>query len=284
MKHRMRRSEEPFKTADGLLLLERSWLPEEAPRAAVVIVHGYAEHSGRYGHVAEHLVASGYAVYAFDLRGHGRSEGKRTYVRSLDEHLADLDGLLARVRERGPAVPLFLLGHSMGGTIVTLFLISGEREVRGAILSGAALKLRGGVSRILQALLSFLGRLAPKLPLSKLSSRDISRDETVVTEYDSDPLVYRGRMPAGTAAALIQAIRSIEARMEAVALPLLLLHGTSDSLTDPEGSSLLYERASSPDKTLRLYEGLYHEVLNEPEKEQVLADLVQWLDERTGER
>ena len=280
----MRRSEGAFETADGLQLFEQSWRPDEPPCAAVVIVHGFAEHSGRYQHVAERLVGSGYSVYAFDLRGHGRSEGKRTYVRSVEEHTADLDAFLARVRQHETDVPLYLLGHSMGGTIVTLYLISGRREVNGAILSGAALRLPGGVSRVLQALLSLLGRLTPKLPLSKLSSSDVSRDQTVVTAYESDPLVYRGRALAGTTGALIRAIRTIEAQMEAVTLPLLLLHGTADGLTDPEGSRRLHERAASADKTLKLYEGLYHEVLNEPEKERVLTDIVQWLDERTLKR
>lgn len=279
----MRRNEALFQAGDGVQLFERSWLPEGDPKSVVVIVHGYAEHSGRYQHVAERLVGSGHTVYAFDLRGHGRSQGKRTYVRSLDEHVTDLEGFLACVRQREPALPLFLLGHSMGGTIVTLFLISTEHDVRGAILSGAGLKLPGGISRILQWLLTVLGRFAPRLPVRKLKSEDISRDETVVSRYDTDPLVYRGRMHAGTATAVIQAIRTIQARMEAIALPLLLLHGTSDSLTEPEGSSQLYQRAGSPDKTLKLYEGLYHEVLNEPEKEQVLADLIEWLNRQTGE-
>ena len=157
-----------------------------------------------------------------------------------------------------------------------------DASVHIAILSGAGLTLPGGISRVPQGLLSFLGRFVPKLPLRELSSEGISRDQAVVTEYDRDPLVFRGRTPAATAAAMIRAIRAIEARMEAITLPLLLLHGTSDSLTDPEGSSLLYERARSPDKTLKLYDGLYHEVLNEPEKEQVLADLTQWLDAHTA--
>ena len=280
----MKSNEEFFEAQDGLKLLERSWLPRGGPRAAVVIVHGYAEHSGRYHHVAERLVAHRYAVYAFDLRGHGRSEGARTFVRSLDEHAADLDGFLARVRERVPDVPLFLLGHSMGGTIVALFLTSGERALHGAILSGPALTLPGGISRVPQALLSGLGRFVPKLPLRQLGGEEISRDQAVVAEYERDPLVFRGRMPAATVAAMIRAIRAIEAQMESITLPLLLLHGTSDSLTDPGGSVLLHERARSPDKTLKLYDGLYHEVLNEPEKERVLADLTRWLDAHTAKR
>ena len=277
----MREREETFNTADGRHLFERAWLPAGRPGAAVVIVHGYAEHSGRYGHVAERLVGSGHAVYAFDLRGHGRSDGPRALVRALDEHVADLRSFLARVQQRAPQVPLFVLGHSMGGTIVALFLLSDQQAVHGAILSGAGLKLRGGPARILQALLSVLGRLAPNLPLGQLKSEEISRDAAVVSSYDGDPLVYRGRMPAGTASALIRAVRGIRDSMASITVPLLLLHGGADRLTEPDGSRDLYQRAGSRDRTLKVYEGLYHEVFNEPEKERVLDDLVGWLNQRT---
>ena len=275
-------TEETTVAADGRQFLERSWRPDGAPRALVAVVHGYAEHSDRYQHVAQRLVASGYAVYAFDLRGHGRSEGRRVLVRAMDEHVADLAAFLARVREREPGLPLYLLGHSMGGTIVTLFLISGHDGVSGAILSGAALQPRRGLSGIISSLFSLLGRLAPRLPLGKLGSETISRDPAVVERYDSDPLVYRGRVPAGTVSALIRATRTIDARMEAITLPLLILHGTSDQLTDPDGSRQLYERVRSNDKTLKLYDGLFHEVFNEPEQDEVLADVVAWLDARVA--
>jgi len=167
----------------------------------------------------------------------------------------------------------------MGGTVVAMFLASSEPSLRGAILSGTGLKLRGGPARIMELLLSILGRLAPRLPLGKLRSEEISRDPAVVSSYDGDPLVYRGRMQAGTAAALIRAVRTVASRMNRITVPLLLLHGTGDKLTEPDGSRDLYQRANSRDKTLKLYEGLYHEVLNEPEKEQVLKDVVQWLNE-----
>jgi acylglycerol lipase len=276
----VRENERMFTAIGGRRLFERSWLPDSNPKAAVIIVHGYAEHSGRYQHVAERLVDNGYAVHAFDLSGHGRSDGGRAFVRSLDEHVADLRSFVARVRQEEPRLPLFLLGHSMGGTVVAMFLASGEPLLRGAILSGAGLKLPGGPARIVETLLSILGKLAPKWPLGKLRSEEISRDPAVVSSYDSDPLVYRGRMRAGTAAALIRAVHTVASRMNRITVPLLLLHGTADKLTDPDGSRELYKRANSRDKTLKLYGGFYHEVFNEPEKEQVLNDVVQWLHER----
>ena len=129
-----------------------------------------------------------------------------------------------------------------------------------------------------------LGRAVPKLPLRKLEAAAVSRDPEVVSRYDSDPLVYRGKMPAGTLSAMIRAIRAIEHRMSHATRPLLILHGSEDALTDPNGSRELFRRALSTDKTLEIYEGLYHEILNEPERDDVLADIASWLDPRTAER
>jgi alpha-beta hydrolase superfamily lysophospholipase len=275
---KVQHSDGMFEATDGLRLFEQWWRPEGEPKAVVAIVHGYGEHSGRYIHVAEHLVRHGYAVDAFDLRGHGRSEGARCFIRSFDEHLVDVDSFLRRVRERVPGKPVFLLGHSMGGAIVTMFAITRQPDVRGVILSGAGLKISASVSPLMVGIVRFLGGIFPKLPTLKLDSSLISRDPEVVKRYDNDPLVHRGGVPARTGAELFQAIKHIQAQMETVTLPLLIMHGTVDALADPEGSKELYARARSSDKTLKLYEGLYHEVLNEPEKAQVLADVVQWLD------
>ena len=276
----MQRNEGTFQN-DGLQLFERAWLPDSPPKAAIAIVHGYAEHSGRYEHVAERLVASGYAVYALDLRGHGRSEGRRVFIRSIDEHLADVDCFLSLVRERQPGLPLFLLGHSMGGTIVASYLVTGARELSGAILSAPAIRSQRGSSAIARALLAVLAKFIPRLPVGRLDSAEISRDPQVVARYDADPLVYRGRMPAGTVSALGGAARMVLAGMKSMTLPLLLMHGTLDTLTEPEGSRQIHEEAAATDKTLKLYEGLYHEIFNEPEQARVLDDLVEWLGART---
>ena len=266
--------------ADGWQLFERVWR-RSMPRAAVVLVHGYAEHSGRYEHVAERLVNHGYAVYALDLRGHGRSEGKRAFVRSMDELVADVRDLLNRVRQREPGLPLFLLGHSMGGAIVGRLLVDSQPEIAGVILSGAVLRGGRGFDTVAQEVFIALGRLFPRLPLSKLGSEVISRDPAVREQYDNDPLVYRGRMAAGTFSAIVRAAKVIDRRMESITLPLLILHGGADALISPEGSEQLYKRAGSQDKTLKIYDGLFHEVLNEPEKEQVIYDIVVWLDAHT---
>jgi len=271
-----------FDGPDGLRLFEQRWLPAAALRASVVLVHGYAEHSSRYDHVGRWLVERGYAVHAFDLRGHGKSEGERVLVRSFAQHLDDLDAFVARARERTPGVPLFVLGHSMGGTIVALRGVTRRADADGVMLSGAVLTMRGRRTRLMTAVLALVGRIFPSLPLRKLDAGTVSRDPAVVAAYDADPLVFRGKMPAGTLSAMVRAVRAIEKRMEEAQGPLLIMHGTEDLLADPEGSRELYRRAPSGDKTLEMYEGLYHEILNEPEQGQVLADIARWLDARTG--
>ena len=276
---RMRRTSSTFPTSHGLTLFERHWLPEGSPRADVVIVHGYAEHSGRYEHVGTLLAERGYAVHAFDLRGHGRSGGRRVFVRSANEYLGDLEAFLCRCRDGDR--PLFLLGHSMGGTIVTLEAIERAPVVDGLILSGPALTANGA-SPILARIVLLLGRFLPRLRLRKLDAAAVSRDPAVVAAYESDPLVDRGKMYVGLAAAIMRAQRVIDRAVARIRLPLLVMHGTEDQLASPQGSRSLHERASSPDKTLHLYAGLAHEIFNEPEQQEVLADLLAWLDARTS--
>jgi alpha-beta hydrolase superfamily lysophospholipase len=247
----------------------------------VAIVHGYAEHCGRYQHVAERLTAEGYAVHSFDLRGHGRSAGDRTLVHSFNEHLSDVKRFLAWVRERHAGTPVFLLGHSMGGMIATLYVIARQPELAGLILSGPALPAPAGSSAPLQRAKAFLRRTKPGAP-RVLPAATISRDPEVVAAYESDPLVYRGpgrpeSMQAGT-----RARQRIGRDMERISVPLMILHGTGDLLTSPAGSEALFARASAKDKTLKLYEDLYHEVFNEPEQDEVFDDLVEWLNERTA--
>ena len=213
-----------FETTDGMTLFEQWWRPEEQPKATVTIVHGYAEHSTRYTHVAEHLVDHGYTVETFDLRGHGQSAGKRTFVRSFDEYLGDLEQFIERVKQRSKTKNKFLLGHSMGGAIVTLFSITRKPDFEGLILSGPALKISDDISPLLVRLSSTIGKFLPKLPTIKLDSSGISRDPEVVKRYDNDPLVYRGGIPARTGAEITGATKMIQAQMESITLPLPVGH------------------------------------------------------------
>ena len=270
-----------FDAADGRRLFEQRWLPAGEPRAHLAIVHGYAEHSGRYAHVGEALAARGYAVHALDLRGHGRSDGDRAIVRSFDEFLEDVRAFLRRVREHAGARPVFLLGHSMGGTIVTLELAVDKPQLAGALLSGGVLT-SAGTPRIVRAIVGLFGRLFPKLPIVKLDAAHVSRDPAVVERYEHDPLVFRGRIRAGIIAAMGRAVRRIERDAGAIALPMLIMHGTEDLLASPDGSKLLFDAIASSDKTLKVYDGLHHEILNEPEQDQVIADMAAWMDARSS--
>ncbi|HEY7801927.1 MAG TPA: lysophospholipase [Dehalococcoidia bacterium] len=278
MQTTVRPEDDTFTTADGVRLFERRWLPKGAPKAALAIVHGYAEHSGRYAYVGEAIAARGYAVHAVDLRGHGRSEGPRAFVRSFDAYLADLRAFLDRVRATTPGAAVFLLGHSMGGTIVALAAVADRPAVEGILLSGPV-TVRNA-PRLFERVINVIARVAPMLPLTKLAAGAVSRDPDVVRRYDEDPLVYRGRMRVGLLAAMLRAARRVDSGIAKMSLPVLFMHGTADQLTTPEGSRDLYERAASSDKTLKLYDGLYHEILNEPERDEVIADIAAWLAAR----
>jgi acylglycerol lipase len=267
-----------FTSTDNLQLYEQWWRPEN-PKAVVIIVHGVGEHSSRYTHVAAHLTRHNYAVYTFDLRGHGRSAGDRCFVRSFDEYLADLSVLVQDVRKDESGKPVFMLGHSLWGAIATLFAIQHQHLLNGLALSGPALKLGDDIPPYLTKVSKLIGRWFPKLPTLKLDGNAVSRDPLVVHAYNSDPLNYHGGILAATGAAIIRGTQLIQSRMEVITLPLLIMHGTADRLTNPDGSRQLYTRAQSRHKTLKLYEGLYHEIMNEPEKEQVLADILHWLED-----
>jgi acylglycerol lipase len=267
-----------FEGEGGLKLFAQSWRPaNEEPRAVLIVVHGLKDHSSRYGELAVRLVGEGFAVHAFDLRGHAHSEGVRVHIDSFDEYLSDLGIFLERVRQREPGKPVFLFGHSMGGAIVTLFTLEKKPDIRGLVLSAPALKPGADISGALIATTRVIGGVFPNLKVLELDPKQFSRDPEVVKENETDPLVYQQGGPARTASRLLSALNMLSERMEEVSTPVLVMHGTADTVTDPEGSKALVERARSTDKTLKLYDGLYHDLLHEPEKAQVMADIVQWL-------
>jgi alpha-beta hydrolase superfamily lysophospholipase len=267
-------------TDDGLHLFTQHWLPEGAPRGIVVLVHGYAEHSGRYPHVARTLVDRGAAVYAYDQRGHGRSEGRRAFIESFDAYLDDLDRFLDHVRTRTRDAPLFLFGHSMGGLVVLLHALRRDAGARGLLLSAPAIEINPNLAPVLRRVSQFLGRTFPHLPTVRSPQGAISRDPAVVEEAEDDPLNYHGRVKARTGAEMLRAGDAAKERLGDLALPFFVFHGTADTLADPSWSRRLYDRAAAEDKTLELYEGLYHETFNEPEQDEVLADIGAWLGER----
>jgi acylglycerol lipase len=265
-----------FLTIDSLTLYAQSWRPAD-PIATVIIVHGYAEHSDRYQEIAVQWVEQGFAVYTFDLRGHGRSPGRRGFVRSFGDYLADLEAFFRRVQAQAPDQPIFLFGHSLGGAIAALFTLRERPQIRGLILSSAVLTVNRDPSSLPIRFMQAIGHWLPLLPTLKLDSRAISRDPVIVSRYQTDPQVYHGRFPARTLAEILKAIAEIQFRAGELQVPLLILHGTRDRLTQVEGSKSLYAGASSSDKTLKLYDGFYHELLNEPEKDQIGAEIADWM-------
>ena len=260
-------------------LYRQSWLPEEPPRAAMLLVHGLGEHSGRYESLAAHCTARGFAVHAVDHYGHGRSDGLKGHVERFSVYLDGLRALRDDVRQNETDLPLYLLGHSMGGLIATAFLDEDQASFRACVLSGPALRSEAEPPALVMAFVRLVSMLAPTAPLIGLDPSGVSRDPDVVKAYVSDPLVHHGKASARLIAELSSAMRSALATAPDIQLPLLIMHGDADRLTSPSGSRALYEAAGSADKTLRLYAGLYHEIFNEPERDQVLAEMSAWLEE-----
>jgi alpha-beta hydrolase superfamily lysophospholipase len=255
-------------------------MPTGRPRAIVAIAHGVFEHSGRYARAAERLARAGFAAYALDHRGHGRSDGRRGNIGRMAHLVADLDKLVLLIGHRHPRRAVFLLGHSMGGAIALQYALEQGGTLAGLILSAPAVDVTG-VSSLQVRVAKLASAITPNLGIVTVDSSKISRDPAVVRAYDDDPLVYRGKAPFRTIADVITAAQRFSGRAHELTLPLLVMHGTGDSLVAPAGSRIVYDRASCPDKTLKLYDCLYHEVLNEPEKDTVIGDLLDWLVERS---
>ena len=264
----------------NLDLYYQYWLPTGAPRAILLVVNGLAEHSGRYTNLVDYFVPKGYGVYSHDHRGHGKSEGLRCYVDRFSDYVSDLRTFFDIVRGQHGDTKIFLVGHSMGGTIATAYAVQYQQELAGLLLSGASLKMGSTVSPALIAMAGVLSVLLPKMGATVIDASAISQDQAVVDAYVSDPLVYRGKIRARTGAELIRTMKELAAQMPEINLPILIMHGTADQLSNPEGSQMLYELAGSKDKTLKLYEGFYHEIFNEPGREQVFADMETWLAAR----
>jgi len=243
----------------------------------LLVAHGLAEHSGRYINIVNHFVPKGYAVYGFDQRGHGKSQGQRGYVERFSHFVSDLKTFSGIIHSKHRDAKIFIVGHSVGGTIATAYAVHYQDEFDGLVLSGATLKVGTSVSSGLIIVARVLSLLLPKMGLDVIDASAISQDKTVVDAYVDDSLVYRGKIRARLGAELIKAIQILLPQMSKIYLPILIMHGTADRLSDPRGSEILYDRVSSRDKTLKLYDGFYHEIFNEPGREQVFADMEAWL-------
>jgi len=267
--------EKSFTGLGGTNIVYDLYEPEGATAGLILVAHGVAEHAGRYHHVAERLVALGLRVAIADHRGHGRSGGKRLLARDLSEFSADLETL--RTLELVAGRPTYLLGHSMGGCIALDYALDHQDALAALVLSAPAVLPGDDISPLLMKVAKVLGKIVPGLPGQKLTSDSISRDPAVVKAYDEDPLVFRGALPAGIGGAMLRTMESFPSRLPALKLPLLVMSGTDDKIVKPEGAELVVRLAGSSDKTLKMYDGLYHEVFNEPEQELVLGELTDWL-------
>lgn len=263
----------------GVEIYWQAWLPDGQPRAIVLIAHGAAEHGGRYAWPAGQLTGRGYAAYAIDHRGHGRSAGPRAYVDRIDNAVTDLHTLSDLALGRDPGLPVFLLGHSMGGLIALSYALRHQDELTGLVLSAPLAVLEANAATRLAS--RALSAAAPRLPVYKIDGTTVSRDPAVVRDYDSDPLNHRGMLPARTVGELAATVATFPDRLPELRLPILTVYGSGDRLVDNAGSRLVDERCSSDDSTLIAYEGLYHEVLNEPERDRVVADVAGWIDARS---
>jgi alpha-beta hydrolase superfamily lysophospholipase len=268
----------PTSQAAGAKLHPHRWLPAGDIRGAVLISHGYAEHGRRYAELAARFTAEGYAVYALDHWGHGLSDGQGGFVPHFSVFTDGLSALLAHIQAQHPSIPHFLMGHSMGGLIAANFLITHQNHFRAAALSGPALAPAKRPSALLRAISGILARVAPKLGVMKLDGNGVSRDAAVVAAYRADPLVYSGPIGARLAYEMLQAMERATQSAPRIKLPILIQHGGADRLTSPAASESYFQALGSSDKAIKIYDGLFHEIYNEPEKTAIIADLIAFFD------
>jgi len=268
--------EEKIDSAKGLRIFVRSWSPESQPRAVVVVCHGVNAHGGQYAWVGEQFAAGGLAAYALDLRGRGKSDGERFYVEDIADYVSDVAGTVKLAKSRHPGLPVFLLGHSAGGVVSSVYVLEHQAELAGFICESFAFQVPAPGFAL--AAIKGLSHIAPRLPVLRLKNEDFSRDPKAVEALNNDPLTAHEVQPAITVAALVRADERLRQEFPLITLPVLIMHGTDDKATVCHGSEFFYETAGSKDKTLKLYEGHYHDLLNDLGKEAVMADVKGWID------
>ncbi|MFN8578588.1 MAG: alpha/beta hydrolase [Candidatus Sericytochromatia bacterium] len=265
-----------FKSKDNIDLFEQSWIPENSDKV-LIIMHGLKDHSSRYEAFAQKLVKNNISVYAFDLRGHGYSRGEKVWVNSFDEYIDDLDLFYKRIKEKEKNKKIFIMGHSMGGAIATLFAMEKKPEINSLILSAPALKVGKDISEFKIGLVNFLSGVFPHLGLLELDDNGFSRDKKVIEDMKKDPLIYQSNGAAKTANELLKSLVKINSKISDFNYNFIVLHGTDDKITNPEGSDELYKKSISQKKEIKKYKGFYHDLLHEPNNEIVYDDIYNWI-------
>jgi alpha-beta hydrolase superfamily lysophospholipase len=274
------RKERSFDGVGGVRIVYDVWTPDTEPTGVIVLAHGYGEHARRYDHVAQRFGEAGLVTYALDHRGHGRSGGKRVYLRDISEYTDDFHTLVGIAAADHPGLKRVVLGHSMGGGIVFAYGVEHPGDYAAMVLSGPAVDATDAVSPVMVFAAKLLGKIMPGLPVEELPTDAVSRDPEVVAAYNADPMVHHGKLPAGIARALIGVGETMPQRAGALTAPLLVVHGEQDKLIPVAGSKRLVECVGSADVHLKVYPELYHEVFNEPERELVLDDVTSWIEVR----
>jgi acylglycerol lipase len=267
-----------LQSTNDLQIFFRSWQPEGPARGVVAIVPGFNSHSGYYDWAAEQLTAAGLAVYAVDLRGRGRSDGERFYVTRFSEYVDDVAGLVSQVRSELPGLPLFLLGHSAGGVVSCLYALDHQQELAGLLCESFAFQVPAPDFAL--AVFKGLSHIAPHAHVLRLKNEDFSRNPDVVARMNADPLIVHETQPTQTLAEMVRADERLKQSFGQITLPVLILHGTSDKATKPAGSQFFYDMAGSRDKTLKLYDGYFHDLLNDLGRETVMTDMTAWMEAR----
>jgi len=271
-------NESSFKGVGGLNIAAYSWRPAGKARGVVAIVPGFNSHSGYYHWVAEQFVADGLAAYSVDLRGRGRSDGERFYVASFENYVSDVAGLVEMAKSENPGLPVFLLGHSAGGVVSCMYTVEHQHELAGLICESFAFEIPAPDFAL--AALKGLAHVFPHAHVLKLKNEDFSRDPAAVEKMNSDPLIAHETQPTQTLAELARSDDKLKGKFPEITIPVLILHGTADKATKFQGSQLFYDTAGSADKTIKLYEGHFHDLLNDLDKEAVIADIKGWIDAR----
>lgn len=256
----------------------RNWIPESSPKAALLVVHGLNEHSGRYLDFADYFTAKGFAVFSLDQVGHGKSDGTRSFIKKFSYFTDDILDYIAIINRWVGPIPIYLVGHSLGGLIAANFLIDHQKLISGAVLSGSVVLVPAYVSKLTIVMGKIISAILPKMGLLEIDKQSLSRDPEVVQAYLDDPLVYNGKSTVRISSEMNQAIERIKTVGEKINLPILILHGSEDRIVEPACSKYLFKKVSSTDKELTIYDGYFHELYNEPEKLTVYGDVYTWLE------